>query len=341
MLLRPLLISLLLAAIAHSSHAATVRLKSEAQPKSTIVYLSDVADIESLDDREADKLARIEITLAPAGSTARYLRASQIQELLDANGIDMRTIQFIGAAQVKLTSAAEPNKKALPKASSYDMRRAERLATEAIRRLLAKTAQADTWKIELKLTNADAARLVRTAGTLTATGGARPWTGGQHFVLHWSTPDGDQQMEVSAEITPPTSVVSTVRAIPRGTLIRAEDVALQPAPNGGRVVQAAFLSIDDVVGKEATRNIPAGQPLDAQTARPPQLVKQNDVVTVYSRAGGISVRTNARARQNGSQGELITVETFDRKPFFARVSGHQEVEVLATPTTLRSPTSAK
>ena len=181
------------------------------------------------------------------------------------------------------------------------------------------------------------ARAVRTAGSLQASGGSSPWTGTQNFLVHWQTSEGESQLHVIAEIALQTRVVATIREIPRGALIRAEDVALRPAPSHykGKVMQAAFLSVDDVVGKEATRNLPAGQPLDDKTARAPILVKQNDVVTVFSRAGGITVRTNARARQNGSQGELITVETFERKPFFARVSGHQEVEVLATPSTIR------
>ena len=43
----------------------------------------------------------------------------------------------------------------------------------------------------------------------------------------------------------------------------------------------------------------------------------------------MQVRTTARAREDGSQGDLITVESLtERKPFFARVCGPQEVEVL-------------
>jgi flagella basal body P-ring formation protein FlgA len=58
------------------------------------------------------------------------------------------------------------------------------------------------------------------------------------------------------------------------------------------------------------------------------LVQQNDVVTVYARAAGVQVRTQARARDAGSLGDLIAVESIsDRKTYFARVSGIQEVEV--------------
>jgi flagella basal body P-ring formation protein FlgA len=54
------------------------------------------------------------------------------------------------------------------------------------------------------------------------------------------------------------------------------------------------------------------------------------VVTVYVRAPGVQVRTAARSRDTGSQGELISVESLEnRQTYFARVTGIQEAEVYA------------
>ncbi|MCA9247284.1 MAG: flagellar basal body P-ring formation protein FlgA [Planctomycetales bacterium] len=322
--------------ITYGAQGATIHLKSEATPRGAIVYLGDVADIAADSAREAERMESIELMPSPAGNAVRYLQATQVQELLDARGFDLRTIRLGGASQVKLVSPASGARDA-PQASSYEQRRAERMANDAIRRHLTQSAAASqAWQIDVQLSPADAARIVRTAGSLTASGGARPYTGGQSFQLHWQGSEREESLDVLADVSLPASVVTATRPIPRGTLIRADDLVLQPAPQTRteQVLQAAYLNIEDAVGKEAVRNIAAGQPLDAQNARSPILVKQNDVVTVYSRAGGVSVRTHGRARQSGSQGELITIETFDRKPFFARVSGHQEVEVLATATTL-------
>jgi flagella basal body P-ring formation protein FlgA len=91
-----------------------------------------------------------------------------------------------------------------------------------------------------------------------------------------------------------------------------------------------FASLDDVVGKEAARNIPAGQTLDNQYVRSPLLVKRGDVVDLFARAAGVQVSTKARAREEGSHGDLINVELLaDRRPLLARVCGIQEVEILA------------
>ena len=85
-----------------------------------------------------------------------------------------------------------------------------------------------------------------------------------------------------------------------------------------------------MIGKETTRAIAAGKPLTHDAVRPQLLVRRGEVVTVYARAAGIRIRTMARARDDGGEGELVAVETLtDRSTFFARVSGIREVEVYA------------
>ena len=61
-------------------------------------------------------------------------------------------------------------------------------------------------------------------------------------------------------------------------------------------------------------------------------VHRGEVVSVLARAGGIRIRTNARAREEGSVGELVAVESLlNRSTYYARVSGTREVEVFARP----------
>jgi hypothetical protein len=53
-------------------------------------------------------------------------------------------------------------------------------------------------------------------------------------------------------------------------------------------------------------------------------------VTVFARCPGVRVRTTGRALEDGALGDLVTIESLaDRKSFFARVCGPQEVEVFA------------
>jgi flagella basal body P-ring formation protein FlgA len=76
--------------------------------------------------------------------------------------------------------------------------------------------------------------------------------------------------------------------------------------------------------------VPAGKVLTADALRTALWVRRGEVVSVYARTAGIQIRTAARARDDGSQGDLVSVESLlDHSAFYARVSGMREVEVYA------------
>jgi flagella basal body P-ring formation protein FlgA len=62
------------------------------------------------------------------------------------------------------------------------------------------------------------------------------------------------------------------------------------------------------------------------------LVKRGEVITISSQAGGIRVRTTARAREDGARGDLVQVESLEtRERFEVRVVGPREAAVFALP----------
>jgi flagella basal body P-ring formation protein FlgA len=72
----------------------------------------------------------------------------------------------------------------------------------------------------------------------------------------------------------------------------------------------------------------------------PRLVERGETVTVFARTGGIQVRTHVVAKQDGSLGDLIQVETVDRRErFMARVTGLRELDVFATGATVAEHTT--
>ena len=166
-----------------------------------------------------------------------------------------------------------------------------------------------------------------------ATGGQRisgpqAVVGQQHFAIAIGAAKNRTQFELVAQVTLPPSVVVAVNAIAKGDKLRASDLQVQRLKPGA-VRKDGFETIEQVLGREAARNIAAGQPLDAQYVRLPLMVHRGDVVELYSRSGGIQVHTRARAREEGSVGDLINVELLsNRKALLARVSGLQEVEIL-------------
>lgn len=95
--------------------------------------------------------------------------------------------------------------------------------------------------------------------------------------------------------------LAALRTLPAGSLIAAEDVALNPALKGG---------LDDpaqVIGREARVTIYAGRPILAASVTAPTLVDRNQLVTVGWSRGGLTIQTEGRALGRGGVGEVVRV----------------------------------
>jgi flagella basal body P-ring formation protein FlgA len=296
---------------------------------SAALGLPDVAEIFSQDAAERARLAAIELFPAPAGGQ-RFVRLREIQDLLLMRGVNLADQRFSGAAQTAVFGGSPAAEQTQP-LSAAAVKAAQGQAADAIAGYLrAQVSGSETWHTEVTL-DPRQARLVATAGgTITVRGGAAPWTGVQHFQLTVTTADGAAEIPVDARVAMPQAVVVAARAIARGTAIGPTDVVLQRAEAGE--APDAFHSLDEIAGKEASQTIAAGKVLDRGMVRAPLAVRRGEIVTVYARASGIRVKTIARARDEGSVGDLIAVESLqDRKPYYARVCDVQEVEVYARP----------
>ena len=124
-------------------------------------------------------------------------------------------------------------------------------------------------------------------------------------------------------------------------IIRETDVRLQtgqPTEGSAKV----FTSLDEVIGKEAARAIGEGQILDDRFVRPQVMVRRGEIVTVYARTAGVQVGVSARCRDEGSLGDLVTVESLTQhETYFARVTGPQTCDVFAHAMTASEDVAAR
>lgn len=328
----------MLASGAGSGRAALLRLQSQCQSQGPVVTLGDVAEILTADRQQADALAAIELFPAPLAGRQRFVRIREIQDLLTSRGVNLAEHQFSGSSQVVVLGKSEPTQsKPEPPLPPSMVRSANRRLGQIVVQYLQERVSADpSWSVQAEL-DPDRARLVaRPVRAISVSGGAPPWTGLQRFEVAIDTPDGPVQFPLDARVAISPAVVAAVRPLPRGALISRADVRLQDgAADHGR--PTAFHSIDEVVGKETTGAIASGAVISQESVRSPLLVRRGEVVTVYARSPGICVRTVGRARDNGSIGELVAVESLlDRRTYFAQVSNVREVEVYA-----RSPKAVR
>ncbi len=311
--------------------AAEIRLKPQAAPSGTMVTLGDLADVFAADSAEAEQLRGIELFPSPSQGRERFVRARELHDLLVLRGVSLAEHRFSGASQIAVSGFGQAaGASELGAASVAHTRRATSRVTDALKAHLMTRVSAETpWQIDITLPDSLVRLLADPATELQVGGGEAPWVGAQRFDLRLTTPDGPRQATVDAHVSIPASFVVAARSLSRGAMLRASDLQLchaeisQEQPN-------AIYSLDQAIGKETTRSIPAGKLVTADAIQAPVYVRRGEVVTVYAHAAGIRIRTQGRARDDGGNGTLVAVESLDtREAFFARVCGVREVEVFA------------
>jgi flagella basal body P-ring formation protein FlgA len=308
-----------------------LRLRSECQSRGAVVTLGDVAEISAADAQQADALAAMELFPTPPASGQRFVRLREIQDLLLLRGVHLAEHQFSGSSQVTVLSRSQPAESNRQRPlSSSTVRTVNRRVIESVVKYLQENVSADVpWIVEVEL-DPNHARLVADPGrAISISGGTPPWTGSQRFEVAVSAPEGAVRFPLDAQVEMSPAAVVAARSLSPGTVIHPADVELQRGVAQDQR-SGVLNSIDEVVGKETTRAIPKGKVLQKESIRSPLLVRRGDAVTVYARSPGVCVRTLGRARDDGSLGQIVAVESLeDRSTYFARVSSAREVEVYA------------
>ena len=324
-----------------SADAADVLLKRTCRVRGPIVRLGDIADVFSADADEAERLSQTELFPTPA--TRQLIEFNEIRRLLALRSVNLADCRFRGAATIELTTAREATVwKTASRQQTLNRGQIEiagRRTEEAIHEYLrTSTSPEQAWEVAVELDEASTQAVLQRNAQLSIEGGQAPQVGRQRFTLVVKTGEKVDKLSVAADLSLRDMIVVARRPLSRGQLISASDVELQPKPQQG-VVRDPVLVVADVVGKEVARAVSTGRPLEANYIQAPRLVLQNDIVTVYSIAGGVSVRTVGKALEEGAAGDVISVvDVKTRKPFRAkaRVVAFQTVEIYALgPTTGR------
>ena len=352
-----------------SSQAAEFRLKKvPVQCTKPLVTLADIADVLPMGNEDIESFRQIVLFPAPAEGITRTLDQWEVRTILSQLGVTSIHHLISGAEKVTVIGTApesiapaNPNEGFVIQAnyltptgtnpvtpiavrSEVVPRMAE--LTEELAELLEKQiAQAlnvylnfthrieRSWDISLKLTPEQVNFFATNGQIAEITGGQIPATGIQQFHIRMQS---NVTVTVSATVALPTEVVVVRRALPRGYIINESDVMLQRADSRMRS-DNFFVDIKGVVGTETTKAVKELTPLTQSDVRQPFLVRKGEIVTVRAASGGITVRTEATALQDGIQGDTITVAKIDLSPrrgkkedpitYLVRVCAPKTVEV--------------
>ena len=319
--------------LATCGNAAEFVLRATASPEGSVVRLADVAEIRGVAGQATQELTALPLMPAPAPGTKQFLTTRQIRDMLHAAGVATAGHRFSGASQVAIAGKLPPALlRRVGRLSTSALRNIEQDLRDTILRHLELVAAPDEpWQIELSLEEDQLRQLAEATVPWTIDGGSEPWTGPQVFTVAYQTPGGPNRLEVTAQISLPDPIVVLTAPLARGSVVGRADVQLTrpTAEHSEYLAASAFRSLEDVVGKVARRTLSEGQVLTPSMVEEPTLVRRGQTVRVVAVAAGIRVTTFARARQSGTNGELIYVETLEnREPFAAQVSGVREVQVL-------------
>ncbi len=96
------------------------------------------------------------------------------------------------------------------------------------------------------------------------------------------------------------------RAVQRGEQLNASHLA-DNLVNISSIRQGYALTDEDIVGKEAKRNIGQGEPFKSNSLDAPTAIKRGESVTLQAQAGSIKVLSSGVALADGRVGQKIRV----------------------------------
>lgn len=362
------LLSTLLIALGafQSACAAVVEFKEHAiVDPSAVIRLRDVARVNDVDP--AVRIHLEEITLAPPPAAGRTVRLNfdDIRSRLLAHGVNLAQLEFRGRSQVSVSasdilrvaateskpadplppSPAKPvpamapvsqkpaplAEKMEPKVSVSDERRAQEILESVFQREFrpADPTQGPL-KFRCELLRDDVRRVLATPADRIRFEQAQLVAGGPQPLTAWwmssEEPRDRQTVRLQAWVERTPLVLGVKHAIPKGYALNPADLAWIPAQKD----DAGLTKLADVVGKEATRPLRAGQPLSANDIASVPLVRSNDIVTVLVRRPGIVVRREFKAQSNGALQETVNLVAIDdpRTKIQAVVTGYHEATIL-------------
>jgi len=190
--------------------------------------------------------------------------------------------------------------------------------------LEAATGKPGTIDAEFQLPTRHGNLLALQTTELTISGGRGPWLGRQALMVEFQSEAGPQKLPLRANVWDTTPVVMARRAISRGQLLTAADLVVRsPRHDTQRLLgRVQLYSLEEALGKEASRSIQAGENVTADACLAPMMIDRSQIVTVLSAGGGIVVRRQAKALAKARQGEMAEVELIGTKErLAARVVG--------------------
>lgn len=321
MLLRPLIAAAALIALA-SGALAQSNDDTIAVPvlRAKIIVTADVVRIGDVIDN-AGPAARIAIYRSPDLGTTGSLPVAQVLATLRAHRVIGVTTGDL--KEVTVTRLAR----------NIEGKEIERAVTQALehRSGLGEAANINlTFDRDLQDLHLDAAN---TGAIQAASARYEPRNGRFDVTLEILNEAGSEPTKLRFTGTAIETVEAALvtRNVERGDLLKSSDIAVERRPKAEVGSEAA--SRDRAVGMQMRRPLRAGQPLHVADLAKPDLVQRDQSVTVIYQSAGLYITSRAKALDNGTEGDVVSVlNPQSKRTVTGVVTGRGQVTIqVATP----------
>ncbi len=313
-----------------------MRFLDSAQASGSVVRLADLVQIVSGSSPSLEKQLDMVLGPGPRADGVQIWRSSDVLQHLQLRGVHPASIRWSGAEQVELHRASELSDTLVDSltpafVNERTISQAAANVAQAIHEYLClRNGRRVDWRIDVNVPHQYANMLQIRRNIASIGGGSEPWIGQQQFVLQVKNAGTLMSLPLDARIELPPMIVISQRAIRREEVLSADLLSYAPLPNRQESNAADFFTnMEDLIGKQARRSISSGLPISADLVSEPIVVQRNDLVEIESVAGGVVVRSSAKALAGGAIGSLIEVEMPSRHRLHATVIGHLLVRVSA------------
>ena len=268
----------------------TVTFRAETYVRGPTLTLGDLADITG---ERAQELAAIEVAPAAMPQGSKRLDTGLVMARLRHAGIDTEGLSLKGAGAVRATTLHQEVTPAM--------------IADSLRRFIENAMPWDPQATTVDVAEPMQGLIVR-EGELGFEWRPNPeyrYLGAGAFrgeVTVDETPE--KNLLCKADVRTYGGVLVATQDIPRGRPLAAANIEVHEREMSA-LREAVLTDLSDAAKYTARRKIYAGQVIARSQVAPRVLVKRRQVVAVETWAGGLVVRTRARAESDGAEGDVI------------------------------------
>jgi len=231
------------------------------------------------------------------------------------------------------TDAITPVVDAVPNISDSEARRISHWIRIGIDRGL--PAVADSFEIQIDRNQTGLARLVSISGVTNVELVDKIVSGQCRFRVVGRSTAGPVEAVIVAHLIEHPKVVVPRTTLARGHRITERDLTLAPI-HPDKFSSGQVIDPQAILGMEVRVNLRADRPIRIGDIGSPILIHRGDLVELRVLSGGVTVKTNAKSLGDGSESDLVEIETMrPRKRLVARVVQTGLVEIVTRSPAVR------